>query len=100
MYTIQYSLNVLSQVGHQAQPGRRGQAVVLENLSMNTEAVCQFLSLEGIIVEERAQVKQASENALVVYSPCVIDLDIAMFIHLIAQNIDAAAYIYSAAVRK
>lgn len=48
---------------------------------MNTS---QFLGPEGIIGEERAQVKQGSENVLVVYSLCAIDLDIAMLIHLIA----------------
>lgn len=51
---------------------------------MNPEAVSQFLSPEGITVEERAQVKQRSEDMLVVYSLCVIDLDIAMLVHLIA----------------
>jgi hypothetical protein len=51
----------------------------------------QFLSPEGIIVEERAQVKQGSENVLVVYSLCAIDLDIAMLIHLIAVRLCLSA---------
>jgi hypothetical protein len=54
---------------------------------MDTEVVSQFFSPEGITVEERAQVKQGSENVLVFYSLCVIDFDIAMLIHLIAVRL-------------
>lgn len=57
---------------------------------MDTEVVSQFLSPEGITVEERAQVKQGSDKVLVFYGSsllCVIVFDIAMLIHLIAVRL-------------